>query len=131
MTADAGGGAPSPDVLVEGVLEAGFDGPTLLVAPCDEVGRDAPAWAAAFFRAGLPHRVRVASAITPALAPGEIDDIASEAASLGAALVVVVAGSAGDAAARDLAEEIARTSRRPAAVWHGVRRTLSLLPDCR
>lgn len=131
MTGAAGASA---EALVECVRSAGYEGPILLVARCDDVGRDAPSWAAAFSRAGLEHRVRVVSAIAESPSPPEIDDIVAESASLPAALVVVVSDEAGDsrdARPADLAARIHAAAGRPAAVWHGARRTLALLPDVR
>lgn len=130
MNGAAGAAGPAADALVECVRGAGFEGPVLLVARCDDVGRDAPAWAAACAGAGLVHRVRVASGIDPAPTRDEIDDIAAEAGNLGAAVVIVVAGVA-EAGAADLAARIHAAAGRPAAVWHGARGTLSVLPDAR
>lgn len=115
---------PPADALVACVRGAGFVGPVLVVARCDAVAREAPAWAAAFARGGVVYRVRVASALAPLPARAEIDDIAAEAGSLGATLVVVDGGQGAEA----LAMSLGAASGRPAAVWSGATGTLSVLP---
>lgn len=131
MTAPAPDGAggdrrAAAERLVERLRSSGCAGPVLLLAGSDAVARDAPAWAEAFARGGLVHRVRVVSGGATPPTGDEIDDIAAEARNLAASVIAIDGPEAAS-----LAPRIHAAARRPVAVWSGVDGTLALLPAIR
>jgi hypothetical protein len=92
--------ALSSHPLLAQVCAAGGDGPVLIVADNDAIGRRAPAWARLLAAAGWLHRVRFWE--------GRADDaviarLAAEARAFGARVVVAAGAPATRAAARDVA----------------------------
>jgi glycerol dehydrogenase-like iron-containing ADH family enzyme len=104
---------PSPSVVpppsaaedpAAALVAAGLEGPVLVVADDDSIGRLAPAWAASFAAVGWVHRVVAGRDADPA----EVESLAAEARSLKAATVIGTGGASVRAAARAAAAAVGR-----------------------